>query len=88
MNHNEFSFYDKMELARDVAMARRNKGLPAGDPAKGHAMPTAKRYGHLDALEYGLRQLEYEFESWRHEWQYSCLCAVETALFNPDCEGL
>ena len=36
----------------------------------------------------GLDRLDWEFTSWRKEWEYLALAAVETALFAHEWEGL
>jgi hypothetical protein len=35
MNRNEIDFCEQMEIGKQVAMDRRNKGLPVGKPAAG-----------------------------------------------------
>jgi hypothetical protein len=80
MANLEYDFVERMEAGRQVAMDRRNRGQPVGKPAKGW------RYKRPDPV--GLDRIEWEFESWRKEWQYQALAAVETALFAHEWEGL
>ena len=77
MNRNEIDFTERMQTGRDLAMVRRNKGLPVGKPAAGwNRKPMS-----INRLEAELQRLEYEFEAWVHEWQYEAMAAVETAIF-------
>lgn len=77
MNRNEIDFTERMQTGRDLAMVARNKGLPVGKPAAGWARKPLS----IDRLEYELQHLEFEYESWVHEWKYMALAAVETAIF-------
>lgn len=79
-NRNHIDFTGRMESAKAVAMNRRNKGQATGKPAKGHVFTRPEPTG--------LDRLEWELESWRKEWRYQCLAAVETALFAHEWEGL
>jgi hypothetical protein len=66
--------------------ARANKPA-SGGKTYGKSSRLIKRcYDGMDRMEYQLRQLEFEYDTWRREWQYAALCAVETALFAGDME--
>jgi hypothetical protein len=75
------SFSERMTEGKANAMERRNRGEHTGKCAKG--------WNGVKRQELtGLDRLEWEYTSWRKEWQYQCLAAVETALFAHEWEGL
>ncbi len=78
------SFSERMDLGKEVAANKRYKGESTGKPAAGWVRSKKDRFGGMDRTEYALQELEYFYESWRHEWQYMALAAVETALFCPE----
>lgn len=74
------SFCERMELGKALAMERRNRGQHVGKCAKGWNVKRSQLTG--------LDRLEWQFETWRKEWQYAAVAAVESALFAHEWEGL
>ena len=67
------SFTERMDEGRALAMERRNRGLHTGRSAAG--------WGRKRPAPTGWDRLQWEYDTWRAEWQYACLAAVETELF-------
>ncbi len=80
MQRNNQSFAARMAEAKEAAVNRRYRGETTGKSAKGWKVKRAP----LSKLEWTLQSLETEFETFRHEWQYKALAAVESALFAPE----
>jgi hypothetical protein len=74
------SFSERMAEAKELAQVDRNRGQHVGKPAAGW------NYKRPDPT--GLDRLEWEYTSWRKEWQYQCVAAVESALFAAELEDI
>jgi hypothetical protein len=73
------SFTERMALAQDLADVRRNRGLPVSQ----HKSWKFHRQHHT-----GIDRLQWEYESWKKEWQYQAMAAVESALFAAELEEI
>jgi hypothetical protein len=73
MNRNEIDFCERMEAGKQVAMDRRNKGLPTGKPAAGW-----NRTRRPDPAAGSWERLAMEV---RAAWRFDCREAQEAFRF-------
>jgi hypothetical protein len=75
MNRNEIDFCERMELGKQAAMERRNKGLPTGKPAAGWNRKLSD-YAPVDP-----RSWEFLAMQVRAAWRHDCREAQEAFRF-------
>ena len=73
MNRNEIDFCERMELGKQAAMDRRNRGLPTGKPAAGW-----NRKRRPDPVEGSWERLAMQV---RAAWRHDCREAQEAFRF-------
>lgn len=77
---SRLSFTERMAQGRELAQVARNRGQHTGKSARG--------WNYRRPAPVGLDRLQWEYDTWRKEWQYQAVAAVETALFAAELDEI